>query len=311
MVINEWDSRFIARYGSTFPSSYLCFDTEFTGRSVTNDLVVEIGHVLVEDGKVIDRLNLILNWYDHPQAHTFNLDYRLNIMKKRLGDDWKFTPQLLKTQGINPLKALKFYHKLFKLWADRKMFFVAQNGVNADEAMLRGNFSRFINKSFDLPEDGYFDTGAIFKAFSIWNSESENVKPYKSYILPGKHETLKSYFSRVCNTRITGVYWSLKFILEHFNLLQKHNLSTSDLHSAGFDALCLHYIMEEYRNLSVSGKANSDPKATDDFKSLPPLMRPPVKDIPQLALDTPQPAPTIRKPDSFEVKAPNKKQRLI
>ena len=58
MIINEWDSVFTQKYGHEFPSSYMTFDTEFTGGSEHDDLVLEIGHALVEEGKVVDSLKI-------------------------------------------------------------------------------------------------------------------------------------------------------------------------------------------------------------------------------------------------------------
>lgn len=55
MIINEWGEVFTAKYGRDFPRSYMCVDTEFTGSNERDDLIVEIGHTMVEDCKVVDR----------------------------------------------------------------------------------------------------------------------------------------------------------------------------------------------------------------------------------------------------------------
>jgi len=248
MIINDWDQTFTVKYGHQFPRSYLCFDTEFTGSDDRNDLIVEIGHTMVEDGKIVDQLNLVLNWYNHPEVQATWLDYKLNNMRSLVGPGWRLLPHVVKGEGQDPLQVLRFYHKLFATWSKRGLPFVAQNGQSADERLLRGNFDRFLNKSFELPANGYFDTGAIFKANQIWQAQDSNLANYRLAMMPTRADTLKSYFQRVCHTRVTGVKWGLKFILEHYDLISRHGVDVNQLHNAGYDSLCLHWVMEEYRN---------------------------------------------------------------
>ena len=248
MIINEWDAIFTAKYGHHFPTSYLTFDTEFTGSNGRDDLIVEIGHTMVENGKVVDEMNIILNWYDHPQVQESWLNYKLNNMRHIVGPGWTLLPDRVRKDGIDPLKALKFYHKLFDTWKKRGLPFVAQNGQSADERLLRGNFDKFLNKPFELPANGYFDTGAIYKATEIWNATAGDAMNFKLNMLPHRTDTLKTYFNRVIHTRVSGVKWGLDSILDHYGLIEKHNVTPEQRHSAGFDSLCLHWIMEEFNS---------------------------------------------------------------
>ncbi len=248
MIINEWDSLFTQKYGHEFPRSYMTFDTEFTGSSESNDLIMEIGHVLVEDCQVTDELSVVLNWYMHSGVDASWLDYKLNNMRAIIREGWKLTPDYVKANGIDPIKALKFYHKMFQSWAERGLPFVAQNGQTADERMLRGNFGRYLRKSFKLPDNGYFDTGSIYKATQVWSSQKPDHVVHKVHMLPTRSDTLKTYFNRVIHAKIPGVKWNMDQILASFNLMEKHKVHPADRHSAGFDAKCLHWVMEEYRN---------------------------------------------------------------
>lgn len=258
MIINEWDSAFTGKYGHIFPESYMCFDTEFTGSNERDDLIVEIGHVLVEGERVVDKLNVVINWYDHPDISHSWLDYKLNNLRHIVGPGWKLLPEYVQKHGMPPAKALKAYQKIFKAWQDRDLFFVAQNGQNADERIIRGNFNRFLNKPFKLPDNRYFDTGAIFKASQIWNAVGDAAN-YKAAMLPTRSDTLKTYFNRVCNARVSGVKWSLGLILEHYGLKEKHYVAEDDLHTAGYDAMCLHWIMEEYRSRICKSNDEENP----------------------------------------------------
>ena len=247
MIINEWDSGFTSRYGHVFPESYMTFDTEFTGNNEHEDVIVEIGHTIVEDGKLVDKLNIVLNWYAHPDIKKEWLDYKLNTMRSIVGPGWTLMPEKVK-EGIDPIKGLRFYEKLFRTWDKRELPFVAQNGQAADERLIRGNFNRFLNKPFVLPQDRYFDTGAIFKASAIWDAVLGDAVNFKVAMLPHRTETLKQYFNRVIYTRVKGVKWSLSQIMEDYGLTEKHAVDKEEFHTAGFDAMCLHWIMEEYRN---------------------------------------------------------------
>jgi hypothetical protein len=251
MIINNWTPDFTAKYNHAFPDSYLCFDTEFTGSDLRNDLILEIGHVMVEKGVVVDKFNIVLNWYNHPSVQANWLDYKLQNMRSVVGPGWKFNSEFVKKEGADPIQALNFYYKLFAAWDKRNLPFVAQNGQNADERILKGNFDRFINKSFSLPENNYFDTGSIFKANQIWEATSGDAVHFKQIVLPQRSETLKTYFNRVINLKIGGIKWSLKLILDHYKLLQKHKVIENEAHTAGFDSMCLHWIMEEYRSLLI------------------------------------------------------------
>jgi len=262
MIVNEWPSVFTAKYGHNFPSSFLAVDTEYSGSNDREDLILEIGHTMVENGVVIDRLNVVLNWYGHPEVQASRLDYKLNNMRHHVGPGWVLLPEAVKAKGTDPIKVLRFYRKLFAAWAKRGLPFVAQNGQSADERMIRGNFNRFINQPFEFPPNGYFDTGAIFKATQVWNATEGDAVNYKQMMMPHRSETLKEYFHRVIHTRISGVKWGLDAILDHYGLVEKHTVIEEQRHTAGFDAECLYWIMEEYRSRITRSNLEENPFAS-------------------------------------------------
>ena len=149
---------------------------------------------------------------------------------------------------------------------------MAQNGQSADERMLRGNFHRFLNKPFNLPDNAYFDTGAIFKASEIWDARSGDAMNFKVQMLPNRTETLKTYFSRVIYTRVAGVKWSLSKIMDDFGLTEKHAVDEGQFHNAGFDAMCLHWIMEEYRSRITRNNVTQEITPPDPVRE---IARPP------------------------------------
>jgi len=247
MIINHWGREFTGKFGHVLPEAYLCFDTEYTGSDPQMDVILEVGHTMVEGTTVVDQASHVLNWYAYPGISKPWLDYKLAHMRATLGERWRFNREFMETHGKNPLDILRFYHKLFETWNSRDFCFVAQNGQQADEKLLQGNFSRYINKPFELPGNRYFDTGVIFKATQIYRT----MEHLRQAVLPTKDDTLTSYFLRVAKLRMKGVHWSLPTILEHYDLIKRQNLDLKQYHSAGFDSGCLHWIMEEYRREAV------------------------------------------------------------
>jgi hypothetical protein len=254
MVVNEWSPRFKKQYGGRFPRSYLCFDTEFTGNSQQSDLVMEIGHVIVEDNVVVDHGSFVLNWYA-AKIDAGWLDYKLGSLRSVIGESWRLSPSFVKAKGHDPLSVLRFYHDLFDTWKKRDLPFVAQNGVWADEKMIRSNFNRFLNRNFELPSSGYFDTGVLFKANRVFEPDSP-FKAYKNIVFPVAGESLRDYFIRIAGVKISGLKWNMSAILAFYGLTEKHAIDVGQLHGAAFDAMCVHHIMQHYRSLVVEETAN-------------------------------------------------------
>lgn len=292
MIINEWNPRFKKQYGSEFPSSYLCFDTEFTGNSQEADLVLEIGHVIVENNEVVDHKSFVLNWYKAGIDAGW-LNYKLSHLRGIIGEGWRFSSSFIKEKGHDPIDVLRFYCELFDTWKKRELPFVAQNGIWADERMLRSNFNRYLNRSFDLPASGYFDTGVLFKASRILDPGSP-FGIYKGIVLPAAGETLKDYFIRVAGVKISGLKWNMAAILDFYNLTEKHAIDNGQLHGAAYDAMCVHHIMQHYRSLIAEQPAPLSPAG------LEPVIEKEIKQIQLEALanqveNLPR-APTISRP---------------
>jgi hypothetical protein len=244
-------------------------------------------------------------------------------MRSIVGPNWRLTPEVVSSEGMDPLQVLRFYQKLFAVWKKRNLPFVAQNGQTADERLLRGNFDRFLHKSFELPPNGYFDTGGIFKANQIWEATSGDLANFRIVMMPHHTDTLKSYFHRVIHTRVAGVKWSLPAILEHYDLIKKHNADMSQHHNAGFDSMCLHWIMEEYRS-HIRPRPESTLTPPEEYLSPAMFQRVFEKEMAtyeqekelakqnRLQGDSPAPAQAIRtKPALSPLKRPQRRQRPI
>lgn len=248
MIINQWPKTFTSLYSHFWPASYMCLDTEYTGGNASKDLIMEIGHCIVEDGKVVDRLNLVLDWSRSPVVPNHWLRSRLNHQRLQMGDKWRITWEVMKQEGIDPIEALSFYYDLFAVWSDRDLPFVAHNGYTADERMLAGSFEGFLQKPFTFGDQSLIDTGAIHKATLISQSSSPDLERAKLKAVPKSGDSMRSYFKRVAGMHAKGIYWNVKSCLEYYGLIEKYSLDEESFHSAGFDAYCTHLLMEEYRS---------------------------------------------------------------
>lgn len=266
MIIAAWPAGFREKFGGVFPPNYLCIDTEFTGRNERDDLVLEIAHVLVVDGTVQDQCCFVLNWYEHMQIQPQWLDYKLAQMRKVVGASWRLSSDVVRN-GASPLEVLRFYSDLLQTWQARQFPFVAQNGINADEPMLRANFRRFLQRDFSFPADAYFDTGAIYKADCLWRATSGNFANYSKIVIPQDYENLRGYCKRICALNVPALRWSLGAIVEQLGLAKKHALNLAEKHAASFDAKCLYLIMEEYRRLTQLAEAAARGKAVNSVSA--------------------------------------------
>ena len=246
MIVNEWEPHFTARYGHTFPDTYLCLDTEYTGGDERTDFVMEIGHVMVEDCRVIDQLNIVIDWSVHPGVDEELLRYKLNHIKSIMGRDWRITWDVMKEEGVPPAKALRFYKKFFKAWNARDLPYVAHNGRVAEERMLRGTFNRYLDHAFVIGDNQLWDTGAIFKATALLDSLDPAHDEHRWKCFPRRTDSMKDYFNRVLNVRARGVRWKLKLCLEQYNITGQLQ-DNHRYHQAVHDAYCSYLLMEAYR----------------------------------------------------------------
>jgi DNA polymerase III epsilon subunit-like protein len=248
MIINHWHSQFTAQYGHLFPTTYLVLDIETSGNKKEEDVVVELGHVIVKDCLIADKLNVVLNWYKHAAMSAATLDAKLFRMRDIIGSAWKLLPSKLHTEGIDPIAGLNFYYDLLHTWIEAKLPFVAQNGLATEERILNATFKRFLGKPFSFPDNLYFDTGALFKATYVYEAKDSSLAPYRNIVLPSKTESLKDYCKRIIYAKTGNVSWSVAKMLNYYGLFEKHAIDSDTLHCAMHDCLCLVYIMEEFRS---------------------------------------------------------------
>lgn len=246
MQMAEWAAQLLGRYGGELPEDYCCIDLETTGFSRKQDLIVEIGHCLVYDREIEQRCNLVLNWVDHPEVPNDWLADRLKLVAYKMreaGHEWHITMDYLQKEGIKPLKVLEFYYELINILMENETLLVFHNGFNFDEPMLQNCFRDFCGiTDFSFGDDRVLDTSALTKA-------SQLLQAGEIRVAPQPNETMREYYLRIHHGRAKkGIKSNLGFCIEHFNLSEKCDLESENLHSAGTDAWVCHFLVEELRS---------------------------------------------------------------
>lgn len=240
MIVNYWPSWFRALYGGSWPDSYCCVDTETTGYLANEDVVTEWGHCLVENGEVVDRLSLVIDWSDRETPPDFWLRNRLYKVQQQMefaGKTCHMNYPRMKAEGMKPEKAFPFILKFTEMIKRKGIPFVLHNH-NFDEKMLSANFLQFkFAKGFSFG-DKLLDTEAIEKATQI---------PDNARVHPKRSDSLKDYFLRVKYTRVNGLKSNMDdHCYAKYKFKEKHGIDKKELHGARTDSYLCHILMQEF-----------------------------------------------------------------
>jgi DNA polymerase III epsilon subunit-like protein len=240
VIVQHWPDWFRRLYSpdGAWPTSYCAIDVETSGYQTDRDVVTEWGHCLVENGEVVDRLGLVINWVGREVPPDFWLKQRLSQVRQGMalqGKTYHITYESMQQTGMVPEKAFAFIRQFADTVREKKIPFVAHNGF-FDEKMLSANFAQFkFGKGFSLG-DLFMDTACVEKASQI----TDNPRMH-----PKSGDTLRSYFSRVNYTRVNGVKSNLDGHCFAKYGLDRH-VKPDDLHGAETDSFCCHLLMQEF-----------------------------------------------------------------
>ena len=270
---NHWKPWFRDLYGGEWPRSFVTFDLETTGFSLDRDVITEIGHCLVQDGEVVDRFSVVLDWTHHHIVPAHYVRERLSHVAAamydsghRLSVSW----EQMQEEGVEPEKALQFYYDLFRVFQSKGLFFAAHGGYAFDEKMLDANFKGFgISHGFAFDDNELFDTHCLEKA-----TQADN----KAKLLPEISDTLRSYFLRVNYAKCPGVKSKLPVCFDRYRFDLK-GLDKYDLHGAEMDAYCVYLLMEEYRAMIKPAVSDLSPHELRELTAPPPPLSKPQREL--------------------------------
>lgn len=244
MSVNRWLKLFQDRYGG-FPRNYCVLDIETTGLDPEVDLILNIGHVIVRDGRAVSRMESFLDWTRDSRVDHDWLQDRMESTRWEMaqrGREYKMSYEKLVRCGEDPVVVLQRYHDLIKDQQKEKSAFVMHNGYNFDAPWLCTHFHDWLGERLEFGPNEIWDTGMIEKACQLDS-------------VPDLCESMRSWAKRVGGIQAKGVKWSLDaHCVPKYDLERRFNLNVADAHGAGYDSYVTHLLFEEFRRMAMEYK---------------------------------------------------------
>ena len=251
--IGLWLQEMTNEHGLELPNSYLTFDLETTSLDEEEAYIIEAGHLFVDEGKRGEPHSRLLNWpgaadADFDRSKELKLWWFIQNFYKAMGEahrdgrGFRYVEELLRKEGADPFFVIEKYREIFSRWADSGGWFVAHNGVNYDNRIWARHFLKYLGSDFRLCADRFIDTGLILKAAGISEIRGR-------LWLPSKYESLGSFWHRTASELQIGAKWKLSEACKDLGISVDHNLDMSMAHTAGFDCMMTHLLLETYKKL--------------------------------------------------------------
>jgi hypothetical protein len=238
--VSEWRRKFFEWYNGHWPEDYISWDMETTGFKTDYDLPVDIGHVVVRGGNLVDRGGTLLNWPDYPGIEEGWLHERMDktaFNMQKQGKTYGYSVKRLRAEGEDPYEVLKRYYTLFQENRESGGSFLGHGVWHFDSKMFSHCLQETCGLSWEFGENELWDSGAIDKATQA------QMEPF-----PDEH-TLKKYFLRVHYSRKKGVYWNIESCVERYKLAERYGVDVDELHGAEADSYVSHLLFEDLRAL--------------------------------------------------------------
>lgn len=245
LVIRQILKHWAKEYGAEFPDTYLCFDLETTGLEAEDNLIVEIGHCRIVDGESTTYESRVLDWTQCPvEVEQSWLEWQIAECARSMaarGSQSHMTIERMRDEGENPYEVLQDYLDMFTEAIENREFIVGHNSVKFDIPWIVYQMKDWLDVDFRFYTDRVLDTAAIEKASQLG-------------VFPRPGEPMSAYFLRVMRDPVKGVYSNLdRHCVTKYKLVERYGLNMDDAHTAGFDAMLTHLLMEEFRELSLEG----------------------------------------------------------
>lgn len=225
-------------YGG-FPDDYLVVDTETTGFKKGDDLIWNFGACLVSGRKEIKRVNIVLNWVDHPLVDRRWLERQIQKTREQMragGRECHLSIETLK-EGVKPEDGMEKFGDLLSASRTAKVPIIGHGIVKFDAPRISQQLEEWIGLVWKFRRKETIDTAAIEKAC-------------ESGMEPKAGESYFDFSKRVLNKPMSGIKWSLdEHCLKKYKLRERYGIKTDDLHRADSDAYLCHLVFEEYRQI--------------------------------------------------------------
>lgn len=230
-----------------FPRRFVAVDTETTGLSVDDDLILQLGYCLVENGKVVERSSLILDWTSRPDLVDEDvLQERLTSRAERM-QDGRYTPAMLAEEGVDPVCGLLAYQSFVGHLLSEGYGLSMHFGLRFDWPLLASMFEDFLGHVPDWTEFPLWDTAAIEKA--MVRAEGDP----KAWLMPEPGDSATAFMRKVLY-RGGRHKFNLGLCAEKYGL----DIGSESLHDASTDAWLTALTLEKQRERIFSGSPLRD-----------------------------------------------------
>ncbi len=234
-----------------FPDTYLVLDVETTGFSKARDLIIDAGWAVVRDNRIVNKSSLLLDW-----SRVSNVDHQfIQSQLRRQADDYAkigrphyYSWERLCAEGSHPLEVIHAYTQLIYEHIQHSNSMIVGHGLwRFDREMIDSHTQRFL-QGYLLPWQMHsiLDTGLLEKAAQTGRA------PYTT-------ETLDEWLRRT-NNAFSKVKWNLgSHCVPKYKLVERYNVDMRLMHTAGFDCVLIHHLLDTYRQLTeiLNGKRQS------------------------------------------------------
>lgn len=243
MVFSKWPHWFLQACGG-IPSRYVCWDLETIGQGGPGEaLIWQVGHVVVVEGKVVDRFEAILNWADSDllRAETVQEALQQHQLHSVAGDSarYRLSWERLTSEGQRPERVMTEWPRQLQRLQQAGFKFVGHNVYNFDEKVLY----HFIHDLDTFPDFSFGD----WDLFDTCILEKLNQLEHEPRAEPRSGDTLRSYLLRSANPG-AKVYSNLPtHCVSKYGLRPPTNSKWDRVHNASYDAYLCFLLMEIFK----------------------------------------------------------------
>lgn len=231
-----WLKHFAEWVPHALPTSYIALDTETIGPG-NDQLVTDIGYVIVKNSEVVERATWVLNWTDeayHEWVSPEWVDEACQIMTRVMHRPLNVDVDRMRKEGEDPRTVLRRTLKLLEDVVRHRLPLVGNNVEHFDVRVLGNHFNEWLDgATFDKTPLAILDPGLLFKALRSTPTP-----------LPRYSDNLPKYLKRIKGLS-NGQKYGLEYCLSETGLLS--NLDPTQLHGAEYDSYCSHLLFEQLR----------------------------------------------------------------
>lgn len=147
--------------------NYTSLDCETTGFNLHEDLILELGLVVVRDGKVLQRKHIVLDWTKQPEVQLSWLSHRLARVKhhfeKTPGKIWRIDLAYVK-RGVPPAEGLTELAQTLRQQREVGGYFVGHGLLRFDGFRVQKTLEEWLGWRWRFGKRELVDTLAFARA---------------------------------------------------------------------------------------------------------------------------------------------------